>query len=165
MKLLALPSVAALVMAALVSCNQRRQVEQNAAVSFGRPAASSSFLPPPKGDVADNSRCHVCHINYADEEIAIVHAKANIGCEKCHGSSNAHCSDENNITAPDIMYPVERINEFCLSCHLVEGLGDVCKSVLAGTAEKKTCTDCHGEHRLGYRTQHWDKSTGKLLKN
>lgn len=165
MKLLSLPSVAALVIAALVSCNQRHQVEQNAAASFGSSAASSSFLPPPKGDVADNSRCHVCHINYADEELAIVHAKANIGCEECHGSSNAHCSDENNITAPDIMYPTEHVSEFCFSCHPAEKLSEVHGPVLPGLPEEKTCTDCHGEHRLGYRTQHWDKSTGRLLED
>jgi hypothetical protein len=40
-------------------------------------------LPPPEGPVADNSRCHVCHINYADEELAVEHARANISCEQC----------------------------------------------------------------------------------
>jgi len=33
------------------------------------------------GPVADNSRCHVCHINYADEALAVTHARANIRCE------------------------------------------------------------------------------------
>lgn len=27
------------------------------------------------------------------------------------------------------------------------------------------CTDCHGEHRLGYRTRKWDKVTGELIKD
>lgn len=102
-------------------------------------------------------------INYADEELSIVHAKAGIGCEECHGSSKAHFSDENDIAAPDIMYPMDRINEFCLSCHPAEKLSVVHKPALAATAKEKYCTDCHGQHRLGCYTRHWDKSTGRLL--
>ena len=34
----------------------------------------------PDGPQADNSRCFVCHINYMQEDIAAIHAKANIGC-------------------------------------------------------------------------------------
>ena len=105
------------------------------------------------GPVADNSRCHVCHINYEEEELAVVHARANISCEQCHGSSDAHCGDEDNITPPDVMYPQEKINGFCKDCHP--------DSKLSG--DKKYCTDCHGEHRLGYRTRRWDKTTGKLI--
>jgi hypothetical protein len=104
------------------------------------------------GPVADNSRCHVCHINYSEEALAVTHARANVGCEQCHGSSDAHCGDEDNITPPDIMYPPEKINDFCKSCHPKARLGE----------GKKFCTDCHGEHRLGYRTRKWDKTTGKL---
>ncbi|GAG08636.1 unnamed protein product, partial [marine sediment metagenome] len=37
---------------------------------------------PPTGPVADNSRCYVCHINYEDEQLAVVHARANISCEQ-----------------------------------------------------------------------------------
>ncbi|MFQ6035686.1 MAG: multiheme c-type cytochrome [Sedimentisphaerales bacterium] len=107
----------------------------------------------PDGPVADNSRCHVCHINYEDEELAVVHARANIGCERCHGSSDAHCNDEDNITPPDIMYPAERINSSCKGCHPTAKLGH----------GKKYCTDCHGDHRLSYRTRRWDKTTGELI--
>jgi len=107
----------------------------------------------PVGPMADNSRCHVCHINYADEALAVTHARANISCEQCHGASDAHCGDEDNITAPDIMYPKEKINSFCKTCHPKAKLG----------AGKEYCTDCHGEHRLGYRTRKWDKTTGKLI--
>jgi len=107
------------------------------------------------GPVADNSRCHVCHINYDDEVLAVTHARANISCEQCHGACDAHCSDEDNITPPDIMYPPEKINDFCKSCHPKAKLGE----------GKKFCTDCHGEHRLSYRTRKWDKSTGKLIED
>jgi len=112
-------------------------------------------VAPQAGPVADNSRCHVCHINYQDEQLAVVHARANIGCEKCHGSSDAHCGDEDNITPPDIMYPAERVNSFCKDCHPTAKLG----------GGKKYCTDCHGDHRLGYRTRRWDKTTGKLIED
>lgn len=75
-----------------------------------------------EGPIADNSRCHVCHINYTQEDIAVIHARANISCEQCHGASDAHIADESwawggNGTAPDIMYPRSRINPACMSCH------------------------------------------------
>jgi len=115
--------------------------------------------------VADNTRCHVCHINYQDEELAVVHARASIGCETCHGPSNAHCSDENHLTAPDIMYPLAKINSFCMECHTRDTI-DIMphQPILDGTAGEGTkhCTDCHGSHRLARRTRKWDKETGKL---
>lgn len=124
-------------------------------------------IPVVEGPMADNSRCHVCHINYADESLAVVHARANIGCEQCHGASDAHCNDEDNITPPQIMYPVAKIVGFCMGCHTRETIEiEPHKALLAGTeAEKKYCTDCHGQHRLGYRTRRWDKQTGELIED
>lgn len=107
------------------------------------------------GPLADNSRCYVCHINFAQEKLTSIHAKADIGCEHCHGASDAHCSDEDNITPPDIMYPAEKINSFCKSCHPNAKLGK----------GKKYCTECHGEHHLSHRTRKWDKETGELIKD
>ena len=134
------------------------------------PAVSSEKTPSPSDaadarTVADNSRCFVCHINYEDEEIAVVHAPANIGCETCHGSSDAHCSDENHLTAPDIMYPPAKINSFCMECHTRDTIDIIPHQPLFdGTAGEGTqyCTDCHGSHRLAHRTRKWDKTTGKL---
>jgi hypothetical protein len=103
--------------------------------------------------LADNSRCYVCHIFYEVDELTYIHAKSGIGCERCHGASNAHRSDKDNITPPDIMYPAEKVNSFCKSCHPDGKLG----------GGKKYCTDCHGEHRLSHRTRKWDKTTGKLI--
>jgi len=121
-------------------------------------------LPSPAGSVADNSRCFVCHINYKKEELASRHAQANIGCEKCHGRSSAHCADEDNVTPPDIMYPPEKIAAFCITCHPTDKSGKPRKPASAESATKpRYCTDCHGKHRLSYRTRHWDKTTGKLL--
>ena len=122
-------------------------------------------LPLPSGPMADNSRCHVCHINYADEWLAVRHALENMNCEKCHGPSDAHCSDEDNVTPPDIMYPAEKINSSCMACHPKDTIDtQPHEALLAGTAtEKKYCIDCHGKHRLSYRTRRWDKATGELI--
>ena len=119
------------------------------------------------GPLADNSRCHVCHINYSEEKLAVTHARAEIGCEQCHGKSYDHCGDEDNITPPEIMYPVEKINPACMGCHTKEKIDtDQHKAVQAAlAANEKVCTDCHGEHRLEYRTRKWDKATGKLIED
>jgi len=119
------------------------------------------------GPAADNSRCHVCHVNYQSEALTVVHARADVGCEDCHGASDAHCSDEDNITPPDTMYPVEKIQPFCMGCHTKEKIGiAVHNSVMAETDPVKACcTGCHGEHRLAHRTRKWDKTTGELIKD
>jgi len=119
------------------------------------------FLTP-SGPVADNSRCHVCHINYMQEDIAVIHARANIGCADCHGQSDAHIADESwawggNGTVPDIMFVPEKINPFCMGCHTEDKIDDIQhRGVLAGKdPEHKYCTDCHGEHRLAQRRLKW----------
>ena len=99
--------------------------------------------------MADNSRCFVCHINYMEEDIAVTHARANIGCADCHGNCDEHIADESwasggNGTAPDIMYPREKINPFCTGCHTGEKID-----------KEKYCTDCHGDHRLTNRKCKW----------
>jgi len=144
--------VSAAVALVIVACEQKIKKEPLLLLEEG---TNAQDVAPPAGPVADNSRCHVCHINYQDEQLAVVHARANIGCEKCHGSSDAHCGDEDNITPPDIMYPAEKVNSFCKDCHPTAKLG----------GGKKYCTDCHGDHRLGYRTRRWDKTTGKLIED
>jgi hypothetical protein len=118
-------------------------------------------------DMADNSRCHVCHFNYSDEPLAVTHAKAGVGCETCHGESNAHCGDENNITPPDKMYPRDTINASCMACHPQSKLARHPKEHKPILPEPKTakmvCTGCHGEHRLESRVVRWNKKTGELL--
>ena len=116
---------------------------------------------------ADNSFCYVCHINYKEEKLARRHARAGVGCEKCHGRSDKHSSDEDGVTAPDVMFPREKINPFCMTCHPAGKLKRKIAhwSVLDGKAKegKNVCTDCHGKHRLKVRTRRWDKTTGKLI--
>ncbi|MBN1506084.1 MAG: cytochrome c3 family protein [Sedimentisphaerales bacterium] len=110
---------------------------------------------------AENSRCFVCHMNYAQEQIAVAHAKAGIGCANCHGPSDAHIADESwasgdNGTAPDIMYPRDRINPSCMGCHAPEKIGAaVHQAVLAAAPGTSACTDCHGDHRLPQRRCKW----------
>jgi len=113
------------------------------------------------GSMVGNSRCFVCHINYMDEDIAVIHAQVNIGCANCHGDSDEHIADESwasggNGTAPDIMYPRAKINPFCMGCHPEDKLdANLHKLLLTDTVEKKYCTDCHGEHRLVNRKCKW----------
>lgn len=113
------------------------------------------------GPGADNSRCFVCHANYLDEMIAVTHAKANIGCARCHGESDAHIADESwgsggNGTAPEIMYPREKINPSCMRCHTKDKIDTPQhEPVFAAAPENKVCTDCHGKHRLTVRRCKW----------
>lgn len=152
------------VVIALVSCTHNPRGDEGRPPLLEQPKESKEPPPSSKGAAADNSWCHVCHINYAEEELAVAHLRANVGCASCHGDSYAHRGDEANVTPPEIMYPKERINPSCLKCHAPEKLSDVHRPVLARTAEEKYCTDCHGEHRLAHRTVRWDKATGKLLR-
>jgi len=112
------------------------------------------------GPQADNSRCFVCHINYMQEEIAVIHARANIGCAGCHGESDEHIADESwasggNGTAPDIMYPKSKINSSCMKCHPKNNIDNDRHKPLFANFEKTVCTDCHGSHRLEVRKCKW----------
>ena len=110
---------------------------------------------------ADNSRCHVCHVNYLQEDIAVFHARADISCADCHGESDAHIADESwtwgeNGTAPDIMYPLAEINPFCMSCHTKETINtEEHEPLFADADDENHCTDCHGDHRLPQRRCKW----------
>ncbi len=121
-----------------------------------------------------NVFCSACHYAFGDEELALSHERVGIGCERCHGESERHRSDEDNVTPPEIMYPKAKINPTCMMCH---PRGEIKherhhKSFLAGaetifdehTGQKKYCTDCHGRHhRINVRTIRWNKATGELL--
>lgn len=115
----------------------------------------------PTGILADNSRCHVCHINYAQENIALAHARADIGCADCHGSSDAHIADESwswgeNGTPPDTMYRRDEVNSFCMGCHPRNQISpEEHTPLFEDVAEQMSCTDCHGQHRLARRKCKW----------
>jgi hypothetical protein len=110
---------------------------------------------------ADNSRCQVCHVNFMQEDLTKVHAKANVGCARCHGECDAHIADESwasggNGTAPDIMYPKDKINAICLTCHPKDKIdAETHKEFLADATGKSVCVDCHGKHRMVARKCKW----------
>jgi len=112
-------------------------------------------------DAADNMRCAVCHLNLIEEELALTHARAGIGCAECHGPSDAHIADESwasggNGTAPDVMFTKAQINSGCLECH--EELPEEPEHdqvLLAAPNPAEHCTDCHGEHRVVNRKCSW----------
>jgi hypothetical protein len=123
-------------------------------------------------EMADNSACFVCHVNYDEEPFALWHAKADVGCVKCHGDSFAHRNDEDNTTPPDKMYPADRIERLCDKCHETH---DAPAARVITRWQKRcpektdpstiVCTDCHGQHRLAVRTVKWNKKTGELIKD
>ncbi len=117
-------------------------------------------------DMSINLRCHACHYNFSQEEIAGTHARMGIGCEDCHGACDAHCDDEDNITPPDVMFAPEMIEPFCLGCH-GEELLEVPdhKEARGDDGEKLVCTQCHGDHRMNHRTRDWDPYTGELIQD
>jgi hypothetical protein len=115
---------------------------------------------PLEGTLTGNTRCYPCHINYAKEEIAVEHERGGIGCNKCHGESDAHIADESwamggNGTAPDIMYPRPKINPTCMGCHRRDKIDIQQHKPLFAAASDKVCTDCHGNHRLPQRNFKW----------
>lgn len=122
-----------------------------------------------------NVFCSACHYGFDDEELSANHRKAGIGCERCHGESERHRSDEANVTPPEIMYSKAKINPTCMMCHPRHEIKHE-KShevLLAGAAtvldadsetSKLYCTTCHAkEHRINVRSVRWDKATGELL--
>ena len=159
---------------ALVACETARIQETPEVVAYETPSAELQPLrlddeplllldDEPAVDLgegaADNSRCHVCHMNYMSDSLALTHAAAGMGCNKCHGESDEHIADESwawggKGTAPDDMYTLEQINPFCTGCHNKDTL-QMHEAVLAGTSEAKYCTDCHGEHRMAVRKMKW----------
>jgi hypothetical protein len=123
-----------------------------------------------KPEPADNSYCYVCHDNFQEEPLVTMHQREGIGCVKCHGASEKHSGDEDNITPPDIMYPRPKIDAACDKCHDEHDAPAV--KVIAswqancqGKADRNpaVCVDCHGKHHLAVRTRRWDRETGKLI--
>lgn len=124
-----------------------------------------------------NQFCAACHYGFMDEALASTHEKAGIGCERCHGESERHRSDEDNITPPEIMYPKNKINPTCMMCHprheirnvtshepLLSGAKTIFDSDSNNDGGQLYCTTCHAkEHHINVRTIRWNKATGELL--
>jgi hypothetical protein len=129
-------------------------------------ALGACTLLGPRVAPASNDRCHVCHINYAEEKLAVTHARRGVGCEKCHGPSDAHCGSEEHEIPPDRMYAKDAVNPACMQCHSTGKLAAQDMHALnrvATPTPKKHCTECHGSHVLPKRHVRWDKATRKLL--
>lgn len=156
--------------AAVRDANDQPQAGVVTAVAASRPQPEPTFTA--------NSFCMACHADFDEEELALDHEVFGIGCERCHGESLRHRSDEANITPPELMYAKERINPMCMMCHprqdlrdtkdhlpiLEAGLSTFEEAVPTGDDVQKYCTDCHGhDHRMKVRTIRWDKATGALL--
>ena len=118
----------------------------------------------------DNFACHVCHGNYDGEELVVSHGKEAIGCIDCHGKSYAHRNDEDNITPPDKMYPLDTVDKMCADCHdeHIASARKVIERWQERCPEKPdpkgiVCTDCHYQHRLERRMVVWNKKTGEVI--
>jgi len=172
--------VSGLVLVFAVSCSLQEQTtvdsedQHNEEDSIGHNVAEERSED--KGFVA-NVFCSACHYGFSDEELARTHEKAGIGCERCHGESERHRSDENNITPPEIMYTKAKINPTCMMCHPRHEISNVAShnELLAGAktvfdsadegGDQIYCTDCHArQHRMNVRTIRWNKETGELIK-
>lgn len=124
-----------------------------------------------------NEFCGACHYGFGDEKLARTHESAGIGCERCHGESERHRSDEDNVTPPEIMYPKAKINPTCMMCHprheirhverhepLLAGADTIFDPASETAGHHTYCTDCHAKHhRIKVRTIRWNKATGELL--
>jgi hypothetical protein len=122
------------------------------------------------GAMAENAACYCCHTNYKEEPFVQWHAKEDVGCMECHGKSYDHRNDEDNITPPDIMYALEDVDKSCGKCH--DEHDAPATKVIARWQERCpaksdprqiVCTDCHGQHRLRFRTIWWNKKTRELI--
>ncbi len=127
------------------------------------PDRDRSVKSVPKEPTVDNQRCFVCHANYQEEPLVLFHAGGGVGCEQCHGESLAHTNDEDNVTAPEIMYSRENLNAACLTCHAAFKFVREPQPIPGVSKGKVVCTDCHFKHRLERRNRVWDKVSGKLL--
>jgi len=152
--------------------------EQQAAKAPEDASESSDYYDAGSGGEVANPFCIACHADFDEEKLALNHELAGIGCERCHGESERHRSDENNATAPDIMWPRDRINPMCMMCHprwqiehvthhrsILEGAQTIFDEQ-AGSASRseERCTDCHGRsHRMKVRTIRWNRATGGLI--
>ena len=176
--------VGGLLLVAAASCSFCKRGD-GAGENPGDPAAVAGHIEygdgyehKPKPGFVANPFCYACHADFEGETLVDKHEKAGIGCERCHGESERHRSDEANITPPEIMYPRTRIIPTCMMCHPRDTIKHVQahKPILDGAATvfdeeepkgpAKVCTDCHAKnHKMNVRIVRWNKATGEVLNN
>ena len=172
--------VSGLLLIVAASCSMEKQAVSNSKQKQVEEIVVEKEMAKPetvKATFVANDFCSACHYGFDDEELARTHRLVGIGCERCHGESERHRSDEDNVTPPEIMYPKARINPTCMMCHPRHEIQHVAshEPLLAGAktifdpsskdADSKIyCTTCHAkEHRINVRTIRWNKATGELL--
>ena len=117
---------------------------------------------------APDKACFVCHDNFRKEKISRKHRAQDDedepeddehlkpakqrprrnGCAGCHGPSLAHRMDEDNVTAPDILYLRGEVKAACLRCHVTHKKESRRDDKQPGPLPANpVCTDCHGLHR------------------
>ncbi len=170
-----------LLLLAAASCSLERKSRAKTTGSNGNEttgAVKTGGEYKPTGSFVANPFCRVCHLDFDEEKLAAKHESAGIGCERCHGESLRHRSDEANVTPPEIMYPKERINPTCMMCHprheirqvkehqpILEAAASIFETAPSTGDGHRYCTDCHGRHhRMRTRSVRWDKCTGELIR-
>jgi len=166
--------VSSLLLLVTANCSLEKQAKEKVAQTAKEQSGDELFVA--------NSFCITCHYGFDEEKLALNHELVGVGCERCHGESQRHRSDESNITPPEIMYPKAKINPTCMMCHprseIKKNLGhtpilaagetifdEAEESVTDASGRERYCTDCHGkQHRINVRSVRWDKATGKLLR-
>ncbi len=124
------------------------------ACSWGVSADTDEAEPDLFELLGANAACYVCHIPFVQEELGMVHLKAQVPCFKCHGISAGHANDEDiGATKPDIVFSREKIDASCIECH--ETHDATARAVVARFVERKlspdasiVCIDCHGTHKI-----------------
>jgi len=132
-------------------------------VSRGRAAAPATPPAETIAGVVPNDLCHICHIPFSEEPLAVTHAKAKVWCQTCHGPSGPHMENERiGATPPDVVYRKRQVDRMCSRCHEARAHPKVPAAVRAARlAESRkaqseikgraiepagVCTDCHGRH-------------------
>jgi hypothetical protein len=135
-------------------------------VLAGCVAALRGPANPPVETIAGmvpNDLCHICHIPFSEEPLAVSHAKGKVWCQTCHGPSGPHMENEKiGATRPDKVFRGSQVDRMCSRCHERRDHPKVPAGIRATRlAESKklqteikghpveptgVCTDCHGRH-------------------
>jgi hypothetical protein len=166
--------VSGLLIFAAGCCFEKYPAHEPEEVAVEKPAAKEEVA---EKTFTANQFCAACHYAFGEEKLALTHEKAGIGCERCHGESERHRSDEDNVTPPEIMFPKDKIIPTCMMCHprheiqhvnrhqrLLAGAKTIFDSDSQTKGRQIYCTTCHAkEHRINVRTIRWNKATGEIL--
>jgi hypothetical protein len=135
------------VLSAITACVANRNRSANLMPTSGPviQAPQSGRTGPASKDVFRG--CDLCHIDVADEMVGTRHLAKGIGCVRCHGPSRGHVQDENNQVRPDRVFARNDVDKFCGKCHRCKR-PEAAKPRDRSKAADKTCTECHGSHRV-----------------